>query len=695
MASVTERAGPGLRLPSVPLAFFGVLLLGPVLLGISRLLPEEGGGLWLRLAAASACVLFLPGALLLRAFDWPRRLGQVIAGSLAWSLVAVAVAFALTFAASGSLSLTIVVLGVVAAGGALAALRAAPARLDRRDLYPAAAVAVGGLALCGVVWWASTVVGGDALFHLARVRKLDEVPVLYSVHVVNEFRDGSLHPQYAFPLWDGVLALVGRLAGVDPSLAVLHLSAVLTPVALLMAYAAGAALFVSWAGGVAASIAAATLVGFQHDGIGAFETTALPASAAGLLIVPALLALVFGYVRGGPRSRIATIAAAAFGLAAVYPTFALFVALPLAGFLLGRFALARSDLDDRRRIAWCLAAVLVPLVLFFAWLWPIVLDTASFIPSAAERARDLAEAGGSITDRGGWLSFSPGAIAAGGAATVAALLCIPAAALAGRHRWAAYVLGGSLVVLAVLLVPPFFTAVAELTSPAQAGLLVLFLPLAFALVGAATVAARLRLVGCGGAAALGLGTALAFSSGTTGQAWVTWIAVAGAVAGLVAARFVGREAPDPGRFAVAVMVAFAIPIAVMGFRGTAQDPPDRFALTPGLVEALNSEVPMRSTVFSYPETALRIGASAPLYVNALPPARSANTEANIPYDRRDEAHSFFENEDLTYLDKARLLSDHGASWLVLDKTRPIPGYVEYLPAAVYEDERYALIPLRR
>ena len=144
--------------------------------------------------------------------------------------------------------------------------------------------------------------------------------------------------------------------------------------------------------------------------------------------------------------------------------------------------------------------------------------------------------------------------------------------LAGRRRWAAYVLGGSLAVLAVLLVPPFFTAVAELTSPAQAGLLVLFLPLAFALAGAATVAARLRLVGCGGAAALGLGTALAFSSGTTGQAWATWIAVAGAVAGLVAARFVGREAPDPGRFAVAVMVAFAIPIAVMGFRGTAQDP---------------------------------------------------------------------------------------------------------------------------
>jgi hypothetical protein len=88
-----------------------------------------------------------------------------------------------------------------------------------------AGIAGAGLVLCGVVWWASTTLDGDALFHLARARKLDEVPVLSSVNVVDEFRDGGLHPGYAFPLWHGFLALVARLGGVDTALVVLHLSA--------------------------------------------------------------------------------------------------------------------------------------------------------------------------------------------------------------------------------------------------------------------------------------------------------------------------------------------------------------------------------------------------------------------------------------------------------------------------------------
>ena len=42
--------------------------------------------------------------------------------------------------------------------------------------------------------------GGDDLFHLARVRKLDDFGSL-SLRSVDEFRDGGLHPGYAFPLW--------------------------------------------------------------------------------------------------------------------------------------------------------------------------------------------------------------------------------------------------------------------------------------------------------------------------------------------------------------------------------------------------------------------------------------------------------------------------------------------------------------
>ena len=39
---------------------------------------------------------------------------------------------------------------------------------------------------------------------------------------VDEFVDGGLHPGYAFPLWHAFLALVAKLAGVDPADVVLH-----------------------------------------------------------------------------------------------------------------------------------------------------------------------------------------------------------------------------------------------------------------------------------------------------------------------------------------------------------------------------------------------------------------------------------------------------------------------------------------
>jgi hypothetical protein len=52
---------------------------------------------------------------------------------------------------------------------------------------------------------------GDALFHLARVRKLADFDHL-SLDAVAEFADGGPHPGYAFPLWHGFLALVSRLA---------------------------------------------------------------------------------------------------------------------------------------------------------------------------------------------------------------------------------------------------------------------------------------------------------------------------------------------------------------------------------------------------------------------------------------------------------------------------------------------------
>ena len=64
-----------------------------------------------------------------------------------------------------------------------------------------------------------------------------------SLRAVDEFADGGLHPGYAFPLWHGFLALIAQLAGVDPALVVRHEASVLAPLAVLVAYEAGHALF--------------------------------------------------------------------------------------------------------------------------------------------------------------------------------------------------------------------------------------------------------------------------------------------------------------------------------------------------------------------------------------------------------------------------------------------------------------------
>ncbi len=74
---------------------------------------------------------------------------------------------------------------------------------------------VGGIALGMALWHVAGVVGGDGLFHLARVRKLVELGDLH-LRTVGEFADGGLHPGYAFPLWHGFLALVAEVSGLDP-----------------------------------------------------------------------------------------------------------------------------------------------------------------------------------------------------------------------------------------------------------------------------------------------------------------------------------------------------------------------------------------------------------------------------------------------------------------------------------------------
>ncbi len=322
------RVGAG-RLGSSAL-FLALVLAAPAALVLGRALPAHGLGLILRLTAASACVLIVPGAVFVRALGRPHTFGVAIAASFAWSLAALAGALALTFAFGETITTTLWLVAAFSAVSLVPALMRAPVPSEESERLTIAGVAAAATLFAGAVWWASNTVYGDALFHLGRVRKLESFH-LTSLSVVDEFRHGGLHPGYAFPVWHAGLAMVARLADVDPTVVMLHLPAILTPLAVVLAYAAGAALFRSYGAGVATAAAQVGLIGFSRAGTGSFDFLALPPTVARALIAPALLALVFSLVAGGRRRQVLSISAASIALALVHPTYAFFAAVPLAG----------------------------------------------------------------------------------------------------------------------------------------------------------------------------------------------------------------------------------------------------------------------------------------------------------------------------------------------------------------------------
>jgi hypothetical protein len=689
----------GLRLDAVSVRFLGALLLAPVALGLGRALPAEGAGLGLRLAGAFACMVLVPGALVLRAVDWPARLPLAAVGSLAWGLMVALAAFSITFLVGASLDLTILLIAVVSIVAlAVVAFRRPPTsmRIERRDVFVLGALLLLGCALAAAVWSVSDVVAGDALFHLGRVRKLVELPALSSLSVVDEFRNGSLHPGYAFPLWHGVLALVAKLAAVDPALVVLHLGAVLVPLALVAFFAAGWAVFGSRSGGIAVVAASLTLVAFARDGVGALEFLAQPGAAGRLLLGSGIVALAFSFVGGGRRSRLLTIGAAALALAIVHVTYAVFIALPLAGFALARLVLVRNGRRDARRMGIALAATLIPSAVVCAALIPLVSSTQSVLPDAAERARGVGRYGESLDFLGDSYSLAPETLTRGGAAFVAAFLAVAAAALARRTRWAAFVVGGCLAVLVALLVPPFFTGIADLASLSQARRLAGFLPLAFALAGGLVALGRLRLLGVLIAAGLGVGLWFAYpgvEAPDGGPQWPVWIAVGAALVILLAARGLRDGMASVTAATTACAVAFTLPLAIVGLADLQSDPKDPEALSPGLVAAIREHVPAKATVLAPLDTSYRIAAYAPVYVAAAPPAHVANTARNQPYARRRNAIRFFYRDDLPAAEKTRILRIADATWLVVDRHDKVPRYVDSLPAPVYSDGRYDLYRL--
>jgi hypothetical protein len=649
-------------------------------LALAHVFPETGAGLYLRLAAATLCLL-VPGALVARALRQ-----QTVFATLSWSLAGLTAASAMMFAVEGPLWWA---LALYAGIGAVALPFAVVRPLPRPSPFALGVVAA-GIAFGIALWAIAGQLDGDGLFHLARIRKLEAFDNL-GLESVNEFVDGGLHPGYAFPVWHVLMGLVAWLAGVDAGAALLHEPSVLVPVAFVVAYEAGVAILrTAWAG-IAALLAAVALTSLAPGRGGAYAALSLPATSSRHLLAPATVAAFFVFVRKPGWAAGLTAAAASLALALVHPTYVIFVAVPLAGYVLARLVLARGELA---RGAAGLAFVLVPAAGVAAWLAPIVQDTASHNPSASERARGLAHYPGQV-DIFSADSFrlAPEMLGRPGAVAIAALVVVPFAAFASRRRWSSYVLGGAVAMLAILLIPQLFTPFSDAVSLSQARRAAGFVPLAAAFAGGSAVLARLAswwalpaALGAGIALELAYPGEFTYRLDEGGPPIAAWIGLVGGAVALIVAAVLGRRGTrdDRGPLSAAVAAAFVLPVAVFGFGHWETATYEPTPLTPGLVERLEA-LPAGAVVLSDDSTAYWAASVAPVYIVAARPGHVADTEKNRPYERRDDVNRFGRTGDLAVARRYR------ADFVLVRRDR-WPRIDLALPA-VYRDASYVLYRL--
>jgi hypothetical protein len=416
-----------------------------------------------------------------------------------------------------------------------------------------------------------------------------------------------------------------------------------------------------------------------------------------MLVLPALLALVFIYVRVPSWQLLASIAAAAGAMTLIHPPHSALVLIVLAGFLAARALLYPHDL---RPLAAACAAVAVPTAAVAAWLLPIVRDTAAHNPGHAELRRAFANYPYEL-DVFGLHSYrlKPELFGRTGAVAVAALVLLPLAVFARRRLWSAFVLGGMLVGFAVALLAFVFPHLADAVSISQARRLVGFTPRAFAVAGGLLVLAQLLGV---------LVLPLALAAGAIlqwqlpgdfsrpyhhlhgGPPWLTWVSFAAAGAAVIVAMVGRRLVPQferDGPLVAAAAALFVLPVAVHGYSHWSAPPAARKPLPAPLVTALQARLPERAVVFADATTGYELVAALPVYVNATPPAHSSDTRANHPARRVHDAHRFFQNHG-----PLSVLHRYGAGWLLVDSK--FDGKRPFKLQRVWTNGRYVLYRVR-
>jgi hypothetical protein len=429
-----------------------------------------------------------------------------------------------------------------------------------------------------------------------------------------------------------------------------------------------------------------------------------PGQAATQLFLPAVVALFFICVRRPSWPVALTLAAGSADLALTHPTYALFIAIPLIAFFAVRLLLTRGS--DLRSGIVALAALGLPMGFAYLWLRPVVeqsvalhLGSKGLGASLHHYKPDLVIH--SLTR----YTLAPARVDRLGAVPIAALVLTPLAFFARRRRWAALVLGGTVLILVLDLSPLVFPHFSNIVSLSQSRRAAVFIPYALALAGGAAVIAGVsRILALALALAGGIWLQLSYPGdfGLTAAAHQpslpVWIGLYGGIAAIVIGTVAAWLRRDPfprvvGRHGTTVALAallFVLPVSVHGFRTwTPSNTVDHHALTPGLIRFLQQDVPARSVVFGDLETSYRAVAYAPVYAVAVPPTHAGNTKPNRLFARRHAWIRFHAHPSL-----AEPLAWH-ANWIVLRRDEPKQWHaIEQLgKRPAYADNRFLVFKL--
>ncbi|MDX6534101.1 MAG: hypothetical protein QOF68_1845 [Gaiellales bacterium] len=668
------------------------LIAAPLGLLAARALGSDPLAVWFGFAV---CIL-LPGWAAVRLLRLERILG--LAGSIvaatALGLAVWTPPLAAAFVGRTSFGPALAVVLGATAVLCVAALRR-PLLLELPAWWEALAGAVGAAAFGFVAWRLSTGVISDALFHVGRMRKIDEMGHL-SLSSIASYENGAPHAGYAFPLMHAAFAGVARLANVDVATAFIYLQPLCACLAMLGVFAFVRALTGWRLAGVLAAVLLAWDLSVLINGL--VMQINQPPVFTFTVLTPAALVL-FVAALGGSRAAAPASMAAVGVIALVHPTYAIPFLAVAAGIAVCAW---RAHLRMPAVALEALAASAVASFVIAVWIWWAAIH-------GGERRAIITHSDEFIHDGGHGLLMYPWAPVFGRGYV---LVGIVALILLARYRPMLAVVGANLGLLALLLLPGLSTVVILGTGMGQFHRFWQVLPWPAAVAAGACVVAWRLGPRYTIAAAIALAYVLDWARPER-EFWrepVSWLVVIALVAALIALIPRPRRTVGCGPWWGAALLVAAVLVGPIHYGGErvvdiAEAGPHRtprpdlaVELTPDVVQAFRDLPGPPPVVLGSEHRVFELMAYANVYAAALPEARS-RAEPKVDTQGRLAAALQFFDPETTAAERSEIVTRLDADYVLLDLEgqRDVSAQVLAQPglSVVYRGPRFVILRVNR